>query len=99
MDQLYIALEAVCDEETLLRFLVALRDDREASIAQEKLAPSSLWEADALEWENTTIERFLDAAVQWARSSKNGLSLADYTPPENSWRRCADILFVAKSYE
>src|SRR5262249_4440140 len=39
--ELYQALESVRDEETFLQFLLALRDDREASIAQEAATPSS----------------------------------------------------------
>ena len=99
MDELFEVLEMVRDEETFLHFLLALRDDREASIAQEELSPSSPFGPDAREWENPTIERFLDAGVRWARASMNGLPLADYVPPSNPWKRCADILYVAKSYE
>ena len=99
MDHVYTVLETVCDEETFLNFLIALRENREASIELERKVPSSPYGPDALEWENTTIERFLDAAVQWARTSRKGLPMADYIPPQNIWRRCADILYVAKSYE
>jgi hypothetical protein len=98
-DELFAVLESVHDEESFLQFLLALRDDREASIAQEKVSPSSPFGPDARGWENTTIERFLDTAVRWARASQKGLPLADYVPPSNPWRRCADILYVAKSYE
>jgi hypothetical protein len=94
---LYQSLEAVCDEETFLQFLQALSDDRAASVAQEKVAPSSPYVPDARGWENTTIERFLDTAVRWAQDSVNGNPF--YEKPDNPWRRCADILFAAKSYE
>ena len=99
MDELYQALELVCDEETFLQFLLALRDDRERSIAKELLSPSSPYGPDAGGWENTTIERYLNAAVTWANASKNGLPLAGYSPPSNAWRRCADILCAAIVYE
>ena len=98
-DYLSDALDAVHDEESFLQFLLALRDDREASVAEEKVSPSSPYGPDARGWNSTTIERFLDTAVRWARDSQNGLPLADYVPPSNPWRRCADILYVAKSYE
>jgi hypothetical protein len=91
------ALDAVHDEESFLKFLLALRDDREESIAHEKVSPSSPYGPDARGWENTTIERFLDTAVRWARDSANGNPF--YERPSNPWRRCADILFAAKSYE
>jgi len=91
------ALESVHDEETFLQFLLALRDDRTASIAEEKVNPSSPFGSDAGEWENTTIERFLDTAVRWARDSAKGNPF--YKRPDDPWRRCADTLFAAKSYE
>jgi hypothetical protein len=96
-DELSKALDAVRDEESFLQFLLALRDDREASIEQEKVTPSSPYTPGARGWENTTIERFFDTAVRWARDSVNGNSF--YKSPENPWRRCADILFAAKGYE
>lgn len=96
-DRLYQALQSVHDEETFLQFLLALRNDREASIEQEEATPSSPYGPDAGGWENTTIERFLDTAVRWARDSVNGIPF--YQRPDNLWRRCADILFAAKSYE
>ena len=98
-DELFAVLESVHDEETFLQFLIVLRDDREASETEEKVNPSSPYDPDARGWENTTIDRFLDAAVRWARASSKGLPLADYVPPSNPWRRCADILYVAKGYE
>ncbi len=96
-NELFHVLESVHDEETFLQFLLALRDDREASIAQEKLAPSSPYGPDVLGWENTTIERFLDTGVRWARDSVNGNPF--YIQPGTPWRRCADILYAAKGYE
>jgi hypothetical protein len=96
-DELFEALQSVCDEETFLQFMLALQEDREASIAQEKIRPSSPYGPDARGWENTTIERFIEAAVRWARDSVNGNPF--YTKPDNPWRRCADILYAAKAYE
>jgi hypothetical protein len=96
-DGLFRVLESVHDEGTFLQFLLALRDDREASIVQEDVAPSSKFVPEAGGWENTTIERFLDTAVRWARDSVNGNPF--YKQPDNPWRRCADILYAAKGYE
>ena len=96
-DFLADALESVHDEETFLQFLLALRDDREASIAEEQASPSPPYAPDARGWENTTIERFFDTAVRWARDSVNGNPF--YTRPDNPWRRVGDILFAAKGYE
>ncbi len=96
-DKLFQALESVHDEETFLQFLLALRDDREKSIAIEQEVPSSPYRSDAGGWENTTIERFFDTAVRWARDSVNGNPF--HKKSDNPWRRCADMLFAAKGYE
>ncbi|MEA2709359.1 MAG: hypothetical protein QOF78_1960 [Phycisphaerales bacterium] len=96
-DELFDALESVHDEESFRQFLLALRDDRERSVAQEKGTPSSPFGPDAGGWENTTIERFFDTAAAWAKVSVNGT--AGYTKSENPWRRCADILYMGKIYE
>lgn len=92
-------LESVCDEESFLRFLFALAADREDSTAKETVQPSSPYGPDANGWENTTIDTFLFAAVQWARASEKGLPIPGYVPPSNPWRRCADILYAGKGYE
>ncbi len=95
--ELFQVLESVHNEETFLEFLLALRDDREASIAKETVSPSSPLGPDANGWENITIERFLDTAVRWALDSVNGNPF--YKKADNPWRRCADILYAAKGYE
>src|SRR5882757_8144762 len=82
-NELFSAVESVRDEQTFLEFLITLREHREASVLQEKESPSSPYCAEAGGWENTTIERFLDAAVAWARASSKGLPLAGYEPPSN----------------
>ena len=92
-------LNSVCDEESFRRFLFALAADREDSSAKEAMHRSSPFGPDANGWENTTIDRFLFAAVEWARASEKGLPHANYEPPSNPWRRCADILYPGKSYE
>lgn len=96
-DDLSDALKAVQDEESFLQFLLALRDHREASIEETQKNPSSPYGPDALGWENTTIERYFDTAVRWARDSVNGNPF--YKRPDNPWRRCADILYAAIGYQ
>lgn len=81
------------------RFAVCrvLKVNDRTNTALEKISPSSPYGPEAREWENTTIERFFDTAVRWARDSVNGNPF--YTKPDNPWRRCADILYAAKGYE
>ncbi len=92
-------LDSVCDEESFVRFLIALAADREDSAAQEAARPSSPYGPDANGWENTTVDRFLYAATDWARASARGLLRAGYEVPSNPWRRCAEILHAGKGYE
>jgi hypothetical protein len=96
-DELWQVLQSVHDEESFRQFLLALRDDRERSVAQEKEAPSSPLGPEAGGWENTTIERFFEHAAAWAKESVNGTG--GYTKPDNPWQRCADILYAGKIYE
>lgn len=99
MQDLDNILESVSDENSFLDFLNALATDREDSLAKEAVRPSSQFVADANGWENTSIDRFLSAAERWGRASAKGLPLAGYTPPSNPWRRCAEILYLGRSYE
>jgi hypothetical protein len=82
--QLIDALHAVKDEHTFRLFLFALAEDR------KEPNPISPWQWDK-------IEDFLEAAAAWSDTSKNGLPR--YQPPENAWKRCADIMFSGKIYE
>jgi hypothetical protein len=92
-------LESVHDEESFLDFLSALAADRADSIAKEKVRRSSPYGPEANDWENISIDAYLDAAVAWARASSKGLPLADYVPSPNPWRRCAEILYAGRIYE
>ena len=92
-------LESVHDEETFIQFLRALAADHAESAAQERVSPSSPFGPTTNGWENITIDSYLHAAAVWAESSTKGLPVAQYTPPSNPWRRCADILYAGKIYE
>lgn len=63
--------DAVCDEKSFLEFVNALIADRERAVKAEKQKPSR---PDAGGWENTSIDRFFEAAVAWAEDSNFGLS-------------------------
>jgi hypothetical protein len=80
----------VHDVETFLAFVSALASDRRASVAAERLAPSSPYGPAAGGWENTTIEDFLESARAWADC---GL------PEEPSWQAFAIFLHCGKIYE
>ena len=96
-DDLQGLCDAVCDEDSFLRFLEALAADRADEVEREKSQPSSPYEPGANGWENGTIESFLERASAWGQDSKHGLE--SYEKPSNPWKRCADILFMGKIYE
>ena len=89
--------DAVCDEDSFVRFLEALAADRKDEVEKGKRQPSSPYGPGAKGWENGTIEAFFECASAWAQASRNGLEL--YQKPDNPWKRCADILFMGKIYE
>lgn len=84
-------LEAVHDEASFVAFLDALAADRKDEVRKEKANPSSPSGPGANGWENGTIEAFLEAAVAWAGSYP--------IRSANPWRRCAEILYMGKTYE
>jgi hypothetical protein len=91
---------AVHDEESFLSFLQALLEDWESEQESERLNPSPPYSPGANGWENGTIGAFLDAAIAWARDSRNSQG-APLQPPlaQNPWLRCAQILYAGKFYE
>ncbi len=89
--------DAVCDEDSFVRFLEALAANRAEEVENEGRKPSSPYGPGVNGWENGTIEAFLECASAWARASRNGLQF--YIKPDNPWKRCADIIFMGKIYE
>ena len=71
----------VQDEKSFLAFLDALAADRRSDS----------------EWENGTIEAFLDAASAWGEVTSGRDSASKKN--ENPWQRCAQILSAGKFYE
>ena len=83
--------------DSFLAFARALYLDRKKSILAEEKYKSSNYGSDIGGWENTSIERFLEAAIAWAEDSNfgnsQGLSL------ENPWKKFAVFLYCGKMYE
>ncbi|WP_175922640.1 DUF7660 family protein [Burkholderia latens] len=96
-ERLQHALERVVDERSLIHFLRVLGHDWHTERRLEADAPLSPHAIAALGWENRTIGAFLDAMVEWAEASEEGLH--GYDLPDNAWRRIGDILFAGKIYE
>ena len=52
------------------------------------------------EWENPTLDRFLEAIAAWASASDNYYRNTARPVPDNaSWRFFAEVLAAARSYE
>ncbi|MGP0171741.1 DUF7660 family protein [Pseudomonas sp. NCHU5208] len=90
-------LEDVKDIESFLVFTRALATDRAASVVQEKENPSSPYGSDANDWQNTTIESFLESAIAWAEASDFGMTQG--LSQSNPWKQFAAFLYCGKIYE
>ena len=89
-------LDTVCDEDSFVAFVRVLAADRADAVKSEKERPSSSHGPDANGWDNASIESFLERAAAWAEDWKDS---PQYRPPQNPWKRCAEILFAGKGYE
>ncbi|MCU9957049.1 MULTISPECIES: DUF7660 family protein [Burkholderia] len=96
-ERLQDALERVVDERSLIHFLRVLGHDWNTERQLEADVPPSPYARAALGWENRSIGEYLEAMVDWAEASEEGLRFHDV--PDNPWRRMADILFAGKIYE
>jgi len=90
-------VEAVVDEASFLKFVAALRQDREVEVAAQTTTSIDPFGRGPNGWENHTIEAFLEAAFSWAEDSNFGKSqgLTD----ENPWKKFAVFLYCGKIYE
>jgi hypothetical protein len=90
--QLSLFLDRVEDLPSFVRFIDALRKDREDSERKEATHPAPSdpgWNG----WYNGSIGAFLESAVAWAETDP--AHLAD----ENPWKAAARILYAGKHYE
>lgn len=86
-ETLFELVNKVENEESFLNFINELRKDRIKYIENKSFE----------EWQNETIEDFLERAHEWGIESKDGLQY--YEKPQNPWKRCAQILYMGKIYE
>ena len=80
-EDMFNVASRVQDEKSFLAFLDALAADRK----------------NEAEWENATIEAFLDAAAAWGQVTSERDAASKTT--ENPWQRCAQMLAAGKFYE
>ena len=91
--ELHEQLELVADEASFLAFVMALADDRRRA---NKAGRAGL-EGGEDDWENDSIEGFLESAHAWAESTNVGATqgLQNSSP----WKRFAVFLYCGKIYE
>lgn len=78
-------VDSVSSKEELADFIDALRADLRT---------------DEAEWENPTLEQYLEAMAAWIRVMDRAYENTSRNFPEKpSWKLFADILFAAKIYE
>ena len=76
---------AVASKQDLSDFVGALRKDLESQGG---------------DWENPTLERFLEAMQAWIEDSDGYyLNAGQFVPVEPTWRTFAEILIASKIYE
>ena len=91
--ELHDQIERVDSRETFLEFVAALRADLLASNAAVAVTPSSPYSPNARDWENPSLDGYLEALHAWTDD------MGDRIPEPPSWRTFADILYAAKIYE
>jgi hypothetical protein len=85
MENYQMTSSSVSSKEDLADFIDALKDD---------------FIKNSVEWENPTIDRFLDAMAEWVRSMDDYCRNTGRPPVEHpTWSVFADILSAAKIYE
>lgn len=90
-------LDKVTDSQSFLVFARALAIDRTQAKARETIQNNISDSFQEDEWENTSIESFLEAAISWAEDSDFGISQG--LLPSNPWRQFAVFLYCGKIYE
>lgn len=82
---LHEQIASITSKEDLARFVGALRRDLKEH---------------ADEWENPTLETFLEAMESWIESTDGFYrNKGQEAPPIPNWKTFADILYAARIYE
>lgn len=86
--------------EEFLRFVRALIADRKVAVVAEAAGTShASRDPEGDDWENTTIERFLEGALAWAEDTRMGETQGLTALGEPSWEAFAAFLYCGKIYE
>lgn len=90
----YSLLEQVTDQESFVRFVKSLADERDRAQEIEEAAPNAYIVDGALNWKNASIQDFLYAALEYFVPGQ--FHVPDQEP---TWRMFAECLYFGKIYE
>lgn len=83
--ELHARVDSIETREELAEFVEALLSDLETNRD---------------DWENPTLERFLEAMGAWIRAMPSAYgNMGRQLPHDTAWRAVADILLASKMYE
>lgn len=89
-------LERMNDEQSFIAFIDALGSDFASQPLLDNVTLLKRDELGVSQWENGSVDTFLEAAAAWATdSARNSPSISE----TNIWQRCASILLAGKFYE
>ncbi|RAZ90665.1 hypothetical protein DPM33_13910 [Mesorhizobium hawassense] len=98
--QLSSFLDSVQDLPSFVRFIDALREDREDADCKEAARPAGPYSSGWNGWENGSIANFLEASVAWATTwTDDSRGDAAHLAADNPWKAAARILYAGKHYE
>lgn len=93
--ELHELLEDVNDRDTFVRFVKALIQNRREADELTRQNPEKFQWSGVLDWENGSIDTYLDAALACFEDGKRH----DEKPEEITWKRFAEFLYGGKIYE
>lgn len=88
--ELIDCLSKVNDRESFILFVTKLIKDRKSAEEIERANFEKNNFTTASDWENQTIENYLDGAVSWLEDSER---------TDISWKLMAEFLYCGKIYE
>ena len=92
---IFDALEEVHDRASFVRWVEALIEDRKIAARLENERPQYYSLSGANDWQNGTIEDYLEAALSCVEDNLPQRELMS----EPSWRSLANFLYAGKIYE
>jgi hypothetical protein len=91
-------LDNVQNRRSFEAFVKALIEDRKIAAKLENKNPDYGSLGTANDWQNWTIEDYLESALSWLEDSQSDI-INDSSPQSNHWKFFAVFLYCGKIYE